>query len=123
MNELTKRYISDFMKYLRPEQRDGFITEVNRDLATDGEIVKIEDTFYPDGKRISTRIYHTADGSRYSFNVIRMGAKDLEPLTNAGGEAVTVLLAQSLPPESARKPVVSVKRKPLRAAAMEAVPA
>jgi hypothetical protein len=64
VNNLTRKYIDDFLPYLKPERRDGHKRRTLEDVTRCGEIVRIEDMHSDDGKRILERTYYHENGAR-----------------------------------------------------------
>jgi hypothetical protein len=62
MNSLTRKYIDDFLPYIKPERRDAFEKRKLKKARERGDIVRIEDTCSADGKNVLRRTYYFKNG-------------------------------------------------------------
>jgi hypothetical protein len=77
MNEMSKRYMEDFIPYLKPERCDIHRTRTIEDVKRNGEIVRIVDTRSFDGKDILERSYYHENGAYGTLSAVCMGVESL----------------------------------------------
>jgi hypothetical protein len=77
MNELSKRYMEDFIPYLKPDHHADHRRLTIEDVERNGEIVKIVDSRSADGKDILRRRYYHENGAWGTLSAVCMGVDSL----------------------------------------------
>jgi len=117
VNNLTQRMFDDYKPFIKQDHWDEFlVTVLAGDVKRFGDVVRIEDEYYPDSTKLRKRRYTYALG----------GGRVLERIKATGSLETEFKLApipDLIVDKPARKPAMPPKRKPARVAAMEAVPA
>jgi len=117
MNNLMRQMLDDWKPFVKKDRWDDFVRSRMWDAEKWGDIIRIEDEYYPNSTKISKRRYFNASGTANTI---------LEHIRATGSFEKELKLApipDLIVDKPARKPAMPTKRKPARVAAMEAVPA
>jgi len=116
MNNLTQQMLDDYKPFIKKDVWDEFkVNVLLGDVKSLGDIVRIEDEYYPNSNRLRRRRYTHALGGGRVLEAVKV--------VDDGEELILAPIPDLIADDPARKPAMPVKRKPSRAAAMDAVPA
>jgi hypothetical protein len=77
MNEMSKKYMEDFIPYLKTDHHDEHRRVTIKDVERNGEIVKIVDSRSVDGKDSLTRRYYPENGAWGTLSAVCRGVESL----------------------------------------------
>jgi len=116
MNNLMRQLLDDWKPFIKKDHWDEFVAYRMADVEEWGDIVRIEDVYYPNSTQLMERRYYNAFGTA---NTILAAVK----VVDEDEELILAPIPDLIVDKPARKPAIPTKRKPARVAAMEAVPA